>query len=178
MLDPVASKRAAGQGLVDEMMQTATLEHFRAQDVTLTLGDTLRGPLSSELGLPELAARVRFRGSEGAGVVVLGCDADFALGMARANAPSHGWVLDHARQLSRRIEKRLRQFGVAVQLEVLEPMEAALPIRETLSSRTTSYWFGAASGRVFVQLDAELDLERIASVGEVPLRDEGDIILF
>jgi hypothetical protein len=176
MLDPVTAKRAAGQALVDEMMQQATLEHFRAQAVTLTLSDTLHGPILPEL--PEVAARVRFRGSDGAGVLVLGCDADFALGAAHANPPLQGWVLDHARQLAGRIEKRLRQFGVALQLEVLEPMGTVLPASEAPSGRSTSYWFGAASGRVCVQLDAELDLERIASVGQVPLRDEGDIILF
>jgi hypothetical protein len=43
-------------------------------------------------------------------------------------------------------------------------------------SRT--YLFGAAQGEVFVHLDGELDVERIANAGEVPLRDEGDIILF
>jgi len=175
MLDTNSSK---GQGLVDEMMQTATLEHFRAQEITLTLGDTLRGPLELEPGLPELAARVLFRGSDGAGVLVLGCDADFALTVARINPSLQAWVLDHARQLARRIEKRLRQFGVVVQLEMVQPFGTALPAREAPSSRTTTYCFGAASGRVFVQLDADLDLERIASVGEVPLRDEGDIILF
>jgi len=178
MLDTNSSKGAAPQDLVDEMMRTATLEHFRAQEITLTLGDTLRGPLELELGLPELAARVLFRGSDGAGVLVLGCDADFALTVARINPSLQAWVLDHARQLARRIEKRLRQFGVVVQLEMVQPFGTALPAREAPSSRTTTYCFGAASGRVFVQLDADLDLERIASVGEVPLRDEGDIILF
>ena len=176
MLDTNSGTCAAGQGLVDEMMQTATLEHFRAQEVTLTLADSLRAPL--EPGLHDLAARVHFRGSDGAGVLVLGCDADFALAVARANPALQDWILDHARQLARRIEKRLRQFGVAVQLEVLEPIATALPPREAPSSGATTYCFGAASGRVFVQLDADLDLERIASVGEVPLRDEGDIILF
>ena len=167
----------AGQALVDEMMQTATLEHFRAQEVALTLRDTLRGPLP-EPGVPELWARVRFRGADGTGALVLGCDAAFALAVPRASPPSQGWILDHARQLAHRVEKRLRQFGVAVQLEVLEPMGTALPTSQAPSSRTTTYWFEAKSGRVSVQLDADLDLERIASVGEVPLRDEGDIILF
>lgn len=169
----------SAQDVIDEMICAATLETFRAEAPLLELERTQRGSL---LARSELTAHVRFSGSGGAGVLALGCGVD---GMpAAASAPEHAehashttWVTERVQALGHRIEKRLRQFGVVVRLEAPETAWQAGPLVPA-QAQGRSYRFRAGGKELCVHFDAELDVERITSAGEVPLRDEGDIILF
>ena len=162
MREFASNERRTAEDLVDEMIGTATLELFRGESLALEPTRTVRG------SLPEhgaLAAHVRFSGAGGAGCLALGC--------AGSVLPALD-VVERLEALGRRIEKRLRQFGIAVRFEAPEPGL----VSASDSPFCSTYLFAAGDGEVFVHLEGELDIERIASAGEVPLRDEGDIILF
>lgn len=170
MGEPSGDEIRAAQDLVDQMICTATLETFRRE--ALVLEQTLRGPSPEPL---ELAAQVRFSGSGGGGVLALGC----GVGLAPDHALEATWVVERARALGHRIEKRLRQFGIVVRLEAPESAsDVGTALLPNAAAFRGSYLFTAGGGSVHVRFDGELDVARIASAGDVPLRDEGDIILF
>ena len=89
------------------------------------------------------------------------------------------WVVERAGELALRIEKRFRQFGIAVRFEAPEALsELGRVVGSETPSLSTTHLFDGGNGQLFVHLAGQLDIERIASAGDVPLRDEGDIILF
>ena len=175
MAEPAGNDGEVARNLIDELIRSATLELFRAEAPALTPARVRRDvppPGGSPFGL---GARVRFSGSGGTGFLALGCAEQFRAG---SESPET-WVVERVEALGHRIEKRLRQFGVAVRLETPEALsEFELELGSASPPFRTTHLFDDGNGELFVHLDGQLDIERIASAGEVPLRDEGDIILF
>lgn len=164
--------------LLDEMIRATALELFRSEAPALTLARVLHGALPEAQQRFAVGARVRFSGSGGAGFLALGCAEGFDVGAMGPETSNAGWVVARALALAMRMEKRLRQFGIAVRLEAPEALSALRgEVSETPSLRTT-HLFDGANGQLFVHLAGQLDIHRISNAGEVPLRDEGDIILF
>jgi len=178
MAELAGNDSEVARSVIDELIRSATLELFRTEAPALTPARVRRGSLPEATERFGLGARVRFSGAGGSGFLALGCSAHFSAG-AGAEMANLAWVAERVEALGHRIEKRLRQFGVAVRLETPEPLSVFEP---ELGSATppfrTTHLFGAGNAELFVHLDGQLDIERIASAGEVPLRDEGDIIFF
>jgi hypothetical protein len=178
MADFAADHSEATGDVIDEMIRTATLELFQAEAPALTFARGRRDsprPGSKPFGL---GACVRFSGAGGAGFLALGCAEDFRAGADGPQIANVAWAVERVEGLARRIEKRLRQYGIAVRFEAPEALsELDGPGSDTPCLRTTQL-FDGANGELFVHLAGQLDIERIANAGDVPLRDEGDIILF
>lgn len=148
------------QGMVDDLIRTATRELFRSE---------ARRAQGVENECLACGARVRFSGSGGAGFLALGS----------ADASRASWAVEGVEAIGARLEKRLRQFGLLVRCEAPEALEDRSfgPTSEAPSLRST-HRFRAGDGEALIHLEGHLDVERIVGAGEVPLRDEGDIILF
>lgn len=177
MLELDGNDRSAAQELIDEMMRTAAVDALAPEARRFAPVRTQHGQPPQRL---ELEACVRFSGTGGCGVVALACRSEVAAELMGEAEPSQiAWVMGRVAALGRRIQKRLRQFGIAVAFDAPEALsERGLVYAPELPSFRTTYLFGPRDGDLLVHLDGELDIARIASTGEVPLRDEGDIILF
>jgi len=165
----------AARAVIDELIRAATLELFRTEAPALTPARVQRDALPPGASQFGLGARVRFSGSGGTGFLALGCAEQFRAGAASPET----WVNERVEALGRRIEKRLRQYGIAVRLEAPEALSELEPeLGSVTPPLRTTHLFDGGNGELFVHLDGQLDIERITSAGDVPLRDEGDIILF
>lgn len=178
MVDVAGDPSEAARDAIDEMIRSAALELFRTEAPRLTPARVLHGSLLAGQQGFAVGARVRFSGWGAAGFLALGCAEDCQVGATGREPADLAWVVERALALALRIEKRFRQFGITVRLEAPEALsELWGEVSETPSLRTT-HLFDGGNGQLFVHLDGQLDIERIASAGDVPLRDEGDIILF
>ncbi|HEU5077540.1 MAG TPA: hypothetical protein VFU02_25280 [Polyangiaceae bacterium] len=176
MAEPVAHDRATAQELIDDMIRTATLDALSADSPRFAPVRTQHGTPPQRL---ELEVCVRFAGAGGSGVLALACSKDAAAQLMRRSDGSPGaWLTERVAALGRRIQKRFRQFGIAVAFDSPEVLSAAGLACAAEAGLRSTYVFGPRDGDLLVHLEGELDVARIASAGEVPLRDEGDIILF
>ena len=178
MVDVAADHSDLACDAIDEMIRSAALELFRTEVPALSPAQVLRGSLPAAQQRFTVGARVRFFGSGGAGFLALGCAEDFQVGATGSQEANAGWAVERAFALALRVEKRLRQFGITLRLEAPEACSALEGELSETPSLITTHLFEGGNGRLFVHLAGQLDLERIASAGDVPLRDEGDIILF
>lgn len=156
-----------------EVVELATIQVFESLGMTATPLAPQGASGSSDSA--QVSARVKFHGAGCAGYLGLSC----ALGVVPVDCDTDSsrrdWVKDCTSHLVRRVKNRLRQYGVCVDSDPVELIGAQSELQGRPSKRKS---FSTAGGRVHVYFETNVDVELLTSAEPVPMRDEGDIILF